>query len=49
MTPTIALHADALREVMAAAALVPVESRALFLERVRQRRAALFWSMLGPP
>jgi hypothetical protein len=33
MTP---LHNDALREVMAAATLVPVESRIPFLERVAQ-------------
>ena len=35
MTP-IALHPDALREVMAAATLVPVECRTVFLARVAQ-------------
>jgi hypothetical protein len=35
MTP-IALSHDALREVMAAAALVPVQCRIVFLERVAQ-------------
>jgi hypothetical protein len=36
MTP-IALHQDALREVIAAAMLVPVECRVVFLERVAQQ------------